>query len=130
MYVVTPTNGSIETVIKAKSPEEFSGLLEITGNVYVKSTNGILKVEGDKLIPSNLPWPDNLVVEFGASSPVSHNTLLSVLGGRLFVASTDGIKEVNVQDKDFLLHNIPIAATYWTDELVAIGTLRGGGNIY
>jgi len=66
------------------------------------------------------------MIEFGASSPTSKVTLLSVSGGRLFLANTTGLKEINVEDKDFLIHNIPIAATWLTDELVAIGTLRGG----
>jgi ligand-binding sensor domain-containing protein len=126
VYVVSPSNGIIEAVIKAKSSEEFSGLLEIAGNVYVKLTGAIQKIDGDKLIPSNLPWLDNLVVEFAVSSPVSHVTLLSVAGGHLFLANAGGLKEINVQDKDFLIHNIPIAANWLTDELVAIGTLRGG----
>ena len=126
VYVLSPTSGVVESVIKAKPPEEFAGLLEVTGNVYVKSTNGMLKVEGGKLIPSNFPWPDNLTIEFGASSPISHVTLLSVSGGRLFLASSNELIEINVADKDFLVHNIPIAANWLTDELVAIGTLRGG----
>jgi len=126
VYVLSPTSGAVESVIKVKPPEELAGLLEVTGSVYVKSTSGILKVEDGKLIPSNFPWKDNLTIEFSASSPTSHFTLLSVTGGRLFLASADGLKEINVADKDFLIHNIPIAANWLTDELVAIGTLRGG----
>jgi hypothetical protein len=126
VYVVSPESGAIEAVIKAKPTEEFAGLLEVTGNVYINSTNGIVKVDGDRLVPSNLPWPSAEVVEFGTSSPTSHNTLLGVSGGRLFLASTAGLKEVNIQDKDFLIHNIPVAANWLTEELVAIGTLRGG----
>lgn len=126
VYVVSPASGTIEAVIKAKGGEEFAGLLEITGHVYVKSTSGILKFEGDKLSPSNFSWPENLVVEFSACSPESHTTLLSVSPGRLFLVGTDGPKEINVADKDFLIHNIPIAANWLTEELVAIGTLRGG----
>ncbi len=126
VYVVSPASGVVEAVIKAKAPEEFGGLLEVNGNVYVKSANGILKVEGDKLIPSNFPWSDNLTIEFSATSPTSHVTLLSVSGGRLFLAGASGLKEINVADRDFLIHNIPIAANWLTEELVAIGTLRGG----
>ncbi len=126
IYVVSPASGVVESVIKAKALEEFGGLLEVSGSAYVKSLNGILKVEGDKLIPSNFPWSDNLTIEFSATSPTSHVTLLSVSGGRLFLASDNGLKEINVADKDFLVHNIPIAANWLTEELVAIGTLRGG----
>jgi len=126
VYVVSPASGAVESIIKAKVPEEFAGLLEVTGSVYVKSTSGLLKIEGDKLIPSNFPWTDNLTIEFSATSPTSHVTLLNVSGGRLFLASANGIKEINVANKDFLVHNIPIAANWLTDELVAIGTLRGG----
>ena len=126
VYVLSPNTGIVESVIKVKPPEELSGLLEVTGSVYVKSTSGILKVENGKLIPSNFPWHDNLTIEFSASSPTSKSTLLSITGGRLFLANANGLKEINIADKDFLVHNIPIAANWLTDELVAIGTLRGG----
>jgi ligand-binding sensor domain-containing protein len=126
IYVVTPASGAVESVIKAKPQEEFGGLFEVTGTIYIKSTDGIQKIEGNKLIPSNFPWPNNLTIDFAATSPTSHLTLLSVPGGRLFLANADGLKEINVADKDFLAHNIPIAANWLTDELVAIGTLRGG----
>ncbi len=126
VFVLSPGKGAIESVIKAKPQEEFEGLLEVSGKIYVKSTNGILKIEDDKLVPSNFPWTENLSIDFTASSPTSKVTLLSVSGGRLFLGNATGLTEIKVEDKDFLVHNIPIAATWLTDELVAIGTLRGG----
>jgi ligand-binding sensor domain-containing protein len=126
VFVVSPGTGKIESVIKSKSPDEFLGLLEITGGVYVKSSAGLLKIEDDKLISPNFPWPDNLSVEFSASSGTSNISLLSVTGGRIFLASITGLKEINLSDKDFFVHNIPISAAWLSDELVAVGTLKGG----
>ncbi len=125
VFVVSPNTGVVESAIKTKPGEELSGLMEINGNIYVKSANGILKIEGNKLEPPNFPWADNISIEFSASSPVSNFTLLSV-SGRLFLSSTSGLREVNLMDKEFLIHNIPIAASWLNAELVAIGTLRGG----
>src|SRR5258706_6900949 len=126
VFVVAPNSGAVELAIKTKPGEELSGLMEISGNIYVNSTSGVLKIEGNKLAPPNFPWADNISIEFSASSPVSNFTLLSVSGGRLFLSSTSGLREINLMDKDFLIHNIPIAAAWLNEELIAIGTLRGG----
>lgn len=126
VFVVLPGTGKVESVIKSKSSEEISGLLEITGNVYVKTSRDLLKIDGDKLVPPNFPWPDNLSIEFSTSSGASNISLLSVTGGRIFLASITGLKEINLSDKDFFVHNIPISAAWLSDELVAVGTLKGG----
>ncbi len=97
IFVLARETGKIEFIIKSKPTEEFTGLLEITDNVYVKTSDRLLRVDGNKLIPPNFPWPDNLTIEFSASS-AGQLTLLSVHGGRLFLASATGLKEINLSD--------------------------------
>ncbi len=125
VYVLSAATGKIESIIKAKPKEEFNGLIEITGNAYVKSEDMIYKIEGDKLISPSFPWPDALSIDFTATS-ASNISLLCGSGGRLFLASATGLKEINLADKDFLFRNVPVAAAWLSDELIAIGTLRGG----
>lgn len=126
VFVLSATTGSVDFVIAARPQEEFFGLIEITGSIYIKSSNGISKIEKDKLAVPDFPWNDNLAIEFSASYAPSNITLLGVEGGRIFLASTSGLRELSLADKDFLDHNIAMAATWLSDGLVAIGTLRGG----
>jgi len=125
---VLSTNGKIEATIKSKPQQEFFGLLEITGNVFIKSSEGIFKIEENKLSSPSFPWTDDLSIEFASTStsPTNKLTVLSVSGGRLFLASSTGLKEINLADKDFLIRNVPVNVAWVNDDLIAVGTLRGG----
>ncbi len=125
VFVLSIATGKVDK-IKAKGNEEFTGLLDITGNIYVKSSAGLLKVETDKLVPATFPWPDKLSVEFSASWVSQNLSLLGVAGGRLFLASSSGLREINLADRDMVVHNGPVSAAWISEDLVAIGTLRGG----
>ncbi|HCW07718.1 MAG TPA: hypothetical protein DGG95_10190 [Cytophagales bacterium] len=128
IFVYDINAAKVEATIAAKQNEEFSGLLNIIGKPFVKSTAGIYSVINNKLEEPSFPWPDKLSIDLSAtflnsSSPLS---LLSVHGGRLFLATTSGLKEINVVDKDFLIHNVPVSVAWLSETLIAVGTLRGG----
>jgi hypothetical protein len=125
LFILTK-DGAVSAVVNAKPGEEFSGLLEITGNAYVKSTHGIFHVDDHKLEPAKFPWTDNLAIEFSTTFSTTNITLLGVAGSRLFLASSSGLREINLVDHDYLVHNIAVGASWLSETLVAIGTLRGG----
>jgi len=125
VFLLSPASGKVDK-IKAKENEEFNGLLEITGGIYVKSSSGLLKVENNQLVPASFPWPDKLAIEFSASFPSQNLSLLGVTGGRMFLASTSGLRELNMPDHDMIVHQGPFSAAWINETLVAIGTLRGG----
>jgi ligand-binding sensor domain-containing protein len=128
IFVLTASTGKVEAAIKSNTNEEFSGLIEIAGKPYVKSSNGIYLIEDNKIQPPNFPWSDKLEIDFSTTSSISGSplTVLSVTGGRLFLASASGLREIIVENKEFLLHNVPISAAWVGEGLVAVGTLRGG----
>ncbi len=125
VFVLAPGSGKVDK-INAKGEVTFTGLLAITGNTYVKSNSGLLKIENGKLVAATFPWADNLDVEFSASLTSPNLTFIGCAGGRFFLASTSGLREINVADHDIILHNGPISAAWVSEDLVAIGTLRGG----
>lgn len=127
IFIVSPTSSEVESVIRAKPKEEFNGLLDITGKPYIRSSMGVFLIDGNKLSPPKFPWKDDLSIEFSSNSSFGAEalTLLSVSGGRLFLASISGLKEINA-DKNFLVRNTPVAVAWVNDRLIAIGTLRGG----
>lgn len=128
VFVLAPSTGKIEATITANGQQEFNGIMEITGGAYLKTNEGILKIEDNKLVSPAFPWQDNLNIEFSAPSNSSTNqfTLLGVTGGRLFLASASGLKEINLTNRDALIQHGPIGGAWLGDELIAIGTLRGG----
>ncbi|HTH58411.1 MAG TPA: triple tyrosine motif-containing protein [Cyclobacteriaceae bacterium] len=127
IFILSPASGKVESVIHAKPNEELIGLLDITGKPFVKSNKGIYLVDGDKLSSPHFPWSDDLSIEMSANSSFGAEalTLLSVTGGRVFLASISGLKEINA-DREFLARNTPVALAWVNERLVAIGTLRGG----
>jgi hypothetical protein len=125
VFAFSPASDKIDR-IKSKDNEEFGGLLDITGNIYVKSSSGLLKVENNQLVPPAFPWLDRLTVEFSTSLASQNVSLLGVSGGRLFLASTSGLREINPTDHEMIVHNAPVSAAWINENLVAIGTLRGG----
>ncbi len=125
VFQLSPTTGKVDK-IKSKENEVLNGLIEITGNVYVKSSVGLLKIETDQLVPAVFPWPDKLLAEFSATLNPQNLSVIGATGGRLFLASSSGLKEINLADPEMMAHNGPIAAACIREELVAIGTLRSG----
>lgn len=128
IFVLSASTQKVDWVIRAKSGEEFNGLLEITGKPYIKSSKGIFLIGDNQLAQPGFPWQDDLAIELSATSTASAESisLLSVSGGRLFLASLSGLKEINVESKDFLIQNGVVAIAWVSDELIAVGTLRGG----
>ncbi|GHM99909.1 hypothetical protein WSM22_13990 [Cytophagales bacterium WSM2-2] len=124
IFSLSASTAKVEAIIPATDQQEFNGLMEIAGKAYVKSTKGIFKIEDNKLVPPAFPWTDNLSIEFSASS--QSLTLLGVTGGRLFLASVSGLKEINIVNKDVLTQSVAISGAWIGEGLVAIGTLRGG----
>ncbi len=122
VFVLSPKTDQVEAVIK--SEVALNGLLEITGKPYVKTSNGLLKIEEGKLIAPSFPWADDLSVDFASTR--EELTLLVVSGSRLFLASTSGLNEVKVTDKEYLARNVVVSVAWLSDNLAAVGTLRGG----
>lgn len=122
VYVVAAEEGKIEAVVN--STQELSGLLEIAGQVYAKSDAGILKVENGKFTVPAFPWADNISFDF--SSTRNGISLVGTTNARLFLASSSGLTEINLESHDYLTQNTPIGCTWLTDDLAAVATLRGG----
>ena len=125
VFVVSVLTGKINK-IAAPPGLSFSGLFEITGNVYVRSGDDLMKIDGSKILPAAFPWPDKLSVEFSATFAPQNISLLGVGGGRLFLASSSGLREINLKDRDLIARQGPMSAAWLSDDLAAIGTLRGG----
>ncbi|MGC4021018.1 MAG: two-component regulator propeller domain-containing protein [Cyclobacteriaceae bacterium] len=124
---IVSTNGNVEATIGAKPNEEFNGLLNIAGKIYARTLNAFYRIDNNKLEDPAFPWTDRLSIDFAATSTSANPmTVLSVGGGRLFLASTSGLKEITLANRDFLIHNVPVAISWLNDQLIAVGTLHGG----
>ncbi|MBS1491645.1 MAG: hypothetical protein JSS93_14050 [Bacteroidetes bacterium] len=122
VFVLSPQTDQIESVLV--SDVELNGLIEITGNVYAKTDQGLKKIIDGKFVSPSFPWTDDLAVDFTASN--KKFSLLGVSGSRLFLATSSGLTEIKIADRDYLIRNVAISAAWLSEDLVAVGTLRGG----
>src|SRR5712671_6537283 len=56
VFVLTAATGKVDVAINADANEEFSGLMEIIGRPYIKSSKGIYLVEDNKIQAAKFPW--------------------------------------------------------------------------
>jgi Y_Y_Y domain/Two component regulator propeller len=126
LYVVSAATGKTETVMKA-GPQGFTGLFEIGDNIYVGIENGGLrKIEARKLVPANLGLPSASDLIFSSILRGTKKTMLANEIGQVFIQDGATITEVPIADKLSLLNSVVVGGAWVNEDLMAIGTLRGG----
>src|SRR5258706_986264 len=128
LYIFSTTDGKTDTVIRSASGQStFTGLYEIAGSVYIGTEkDGLLKMDNGKLAKSSLGLPEKLKLLFCSTLKMSKSVLLVTDSNRLFIYDRVALKEIPIQDKSFLERNVTVGGTWVAENLVAIGTLRGG----
>ncbi len=119
------TQNATNWILKSDSTQgNFLGIYEVNGNTYVStSKRGLLKVEGQKLIASDIT-PGNLV--FSTPSLDRKKFLVGMNDHRVFVHENNVLRELILKDQEFLNKNVLMNGVWVNDNLIALGTLRGG----
>jgi Y_Y_Y domain/Two component regulator propeller len=104
----------------------FSGLTEIFGTVYISTEEqGLFRESNSQLSKSKLPLPDSAQLIFSAK--YENNYLLGTSDNRLFLYNDKmRLKELQLKDPAYANASVIINATWVTENLIALGTLRGG----
>ena len=128
LYIYSKTTGKTDSVIKAASGQSaFTGLFDIAGNIYIGTEkNGLLRMDKGKLVTSNVGLPDKVNLRFCSTLKMNHSVLLGTNSNRLFIHDKSALREIPVQDRSFLERNVTVGGTWVSENLIAIGTLRGG----
>jgi Y_Y_Y domain/Two component regulator propeller len=104
----------------------FSGLTEIFGTVYISTEEqGLFRESNSQLSKSKLSLPDSAQLIFSAK--YENNYLLGTSDNRLFLYNDKmRLKELQLKDPAYANASVIINATWVTENLIALGTLRGG----
>lgn len=126
LFKYSPLADSVVVIPSDETTGPFSSLNEIFGSVYVSTeSNGIFKSDEKELIKSKLPLPDSTTLIF--SSHLENNYLLGTSDNKVFSCKENlTIKELQLEDAAYANASVVINATWVNNELVALGTLRGG----
>lgn len=95
------------------------------GNEVVVTTqhDGLLKVQGNALVPYSFKI-NNLL--FSIPSPSGEAFLIGTKDNRIFILRGGELKEVELDQSDFLSHHMLADGVWVSEEVLALGTLRGG----
>ncbi len=127
LYQVNVSSATSRTLIEATKPEgSFTGLYAIGNQLYVDTEEeGLKKLVNNKLTTSDIHQGKHVV--FSEPSPDGKSHLVATENNQFFV-HREGSPPLEIQPKDaeYLTSNVVANATWVTEKIVAIGTLRGG----
>jgi hypothetical protein len=117
-------NELVGSIKPDSSQGSFRGIYNVNNTVYLRTAKrGLLKVENQKLVASEIT-PGNLI--FSTSSANGKKFLTGTDDHHVFIYEENAFREVALIDHEFLKRNVLVDGVWVTDELIALGTLRGG----
>ncbi len=113
-----------EVIISGNSQGMFTGMFELFGIVYVQTErNTIFKLEDNRLVYVNLNFSGNVLFH----SRLDDTYVLGTSDNRVYSCKKDLVfKQVAIQDQPYADANVIISGTWVNQNLLALGTLRGG----
>lgn len=108
-----------------KIPEPLTGLYTMFGLPYAAGASGKLyRIGNDNLVDSNLPVGSSGVAFI---APADGRALIGTNDSRLFMLGGDlKMRKITLQDSAYLNASQLVNGVWVTDQLIAVGTLRGG----
>jgi hypothetical protein len=127
VFIYSLAKGKTQILKAEAAYGSFEGIFEILGNIYINTElQGIIKIDQGKLVKSDLVLPGGEAIVFCSSLEGKERVLLGGVNGNLFVYDKQRLKEIETKDKAFLETNIIVEGTWVSEQLIAVGTLRGG----
>jgi len=124
LFSYSPATHEVKLEASSKD-EDLIGLHEIFGNAFVSSEDrGIFTPGNNSLIPAKL-FQDQTSLVFAERQQNVY--LLGTADSKLFLLQEDmHLNEIKVADSTYLSTSVMINAAWVNNDLVALGTLRGG----
>lgn len=127
LYAFNIKTQSIDLTIAAQPEASFTGMYELDGSLYVTDSNAtLLKLDGEKLLPTSLSFLDGDELLFVDKLAGSSQYLIGTASNKLFSYASAKATEINGEDAGYLQDNILVGGRWVNEKLVAAGTLSGG----
>jgi hypothetical protein len=119
------SRNELTTSIKPDSSQgSFLGIYNVNNTIYVRTAKrGLLKIENPKLVPSDIT-PGNLI--FSTPSANGKRFLVGMDNHQVYIHENNTFKEIIIKDQALLNRNVLVDGVWVNDNLIALGTLRGG----
>jgi hypothetical protein len=117
-------NELVNSIKPDSSQGSFQGIYNVNNTVYVRTTKrGLLKVEDSKLVASDIT-PGNLI--FSTPSANGKKFLVGMDNHQVYIHENNTFREIIIKDQALLTRNVLVDGVWVNDDLIALGTLRGG----
>lgn len=125
LIIYSLASHQIDSTIRVNSSYgSFKGVFTLGADVVVRTENsGLLKIKDNILSPFDFAF-NNLI--FSNPSPSKKEFLIGTQDNRIFILKGHDLKEIILLQSNFLSHNILTDGVWVNDNVVALGTLRGG----
>lgn len=105
----------------------FTGLFEVGRQLFVNTQKqGLMRLDNQKLIPAEEPLGHSHIVLSEASPDGSHELITTQSSHFFMRRDSTGITPFLPADSVYLRTNVIVNAAWITDQMIALGTLRGG----
>lgn len=113
-----------ETLITGNAHTIFTGMFELFGTVYVQTErNTIFKLQGDELLYVNLNFSGDVLFQ----SRLHDTYVFGTSDNRVYFCDKDlVVRQLKMEDQPYADANAIVSGTWVNNNLLALGTLRGG----
>lgn len=124
IYLYNGVSAKTQVVAKSDGQNLFSGIFELFGVVYVQTErNTTFKIENGALVYVNLDIGANVIF----NSRIEDTYLLGTSDNRIYTCKEDLVmRPVLLKDQPYANANVVVNGTWVNEDLLALGTLRGG----
>ncbi len=126
LFIYRQAGGPVTTVAATPAQGVFSHLFRLQDDVFVQSETGLWKIENNTLVKASLPWDASDPITFSSWHEQGKQKLIGTQSGKLFLANGAQRSRLSVANANRMISSVMVNATWLSDHLVAIGTLRGG----
>ncbi len=117
-------NELVSSIKPDSSQGSFLGIYSVNNSVYVRTAKrGLFKVENPKLVTSDIT-PGNLI--FSTPSINGKRFLVGMDNHQVYIHEDNTFREIIIKDQALLTKNVLVDGAWVNDNLIALGTLRGG----
>ena len=112
------------TLTNTPASGKFLGAFNLGETVVVRSElQGLLKIKDSTLLPLDFVHQDLI---FSIASPSQKSYLIGTQSNRIFILRDSVLMEVVLQEPGFLARNLLVDGVWASENVLALGTLRGG----
>ena len=126
LFILNHQDRSSSVIEATEVTGPFSGIFEVSGSIILNTArNGIYKLSEGKLIKPVNPAPNTSSLVFATS--FKDQALIGTVDNEIFLSQDKKpFRKVVLEDQQYLNDGAITSGTWVNDDLVVLGTLRGG----